>query len=251
MLDGIFFVIFTCGLIIGSFCNVVIYRIPKGKSIAMPGSQCQLCGNSIHPWDNIPLLSYFMLKGKCRFCRGTISARYPAVEFTSGLLFVLLYIKFGLSTTFFIYALLASTLLVVALIDLDHKIIPNIITLPGMAVGLGLSGWALPITPLASLFGLLIGGVFFYLIALVSKGGMGGGDIKLIAMSGAFLGWQGVLFTIFSSALLGSLVGMMLMLLGKKGRKDMVPFGPFLSCGAILFMLSGDALIHWYLDLLS
>ena len=142
-------------------------------------------------------------------------------------------------------------LLTVALIDYDHKIIPNTITLPGMAIGLGLSVWVLPLTPLASLLGILIGGALFYLIALISKGGMGGGDIKLIAMIGAFLGWQGALFTIFSGALLGSLVGMTLMLLGKKGRKDKVPFGPFLSCGAILFMLSGDHLIQWYLNLLS
>jgi leader peptidase (prepilin peptidase)/N-methyltransferase len=120
-----------------------------------------------------------------------------------------------------------------------------------MVVGLGLSLWALPITPLASLLGLLTGGMLFYLIAAVSRGGMGGGDIKLIAMIGAFLGWQGALFTIFSGALMGSLVGVMLMLLGRKGRKDKVPFGPFLSGGAILFIFFGNDLIHWYLDLLS
>ena len=244
-------IIFLFGLIIGSFCNVVIYRLPQGKSIVTPGSQCRSCGNSIRPWDNLPLLSYFLLKGRCRFCREPISARYPAVEFISGMLFVWLYFKFGFGMSFTVYALMASALLVVALIDFDHNIIPDTITLPGMAVGLGLSVCALPITPLASLLGLLIGGTLFYLIALVSKGGMGGGDIKLIAMIGAFLGWQGALFTIFSGALLGSLVGMMLMLLGKKGRKDKVPFGPFLSFGAMLFILSGDDLIRWYLDLLS
>jgi leader peptidase (prepilin peptidase)/N-methyltransferase len=159
--------------------------------------------------------------------------------------------KFGLTIPFAVYALFTSSLLIIALIDFDHKIIPNIITLPGIAMALGLSMWALPITPLTSLLGLLVGGTFFYLIALVSKGGMGGGDIKLIATIGAFLGWQGALFTIFSGALLGSLVGVILMALGRKGRKDKVPFGPFLSCGAILFMLSGDDLIHWYLNLLS
>jgi leader peptidase (prepilin peptidase)/N-methyltransferase len=159
--------------------------------------------------------------------------------------------KYGLTIPFAVYALFTSTLLTIALIDFDHRIIPNIITLPGIAVGLGLSIWALPIVPLASLLGLLVGGTLFYLIAVVSRGGMGGGDIKLIAMIGAFLGWQGALFTIFSGALLGSLVGVTLMLLGKKGRKDKVPFGPFLSCGAILFMLSGDDLIQWYLNLLS
>ena len=242
-------IIFAFGLIIGSFCNVVIYRLPQGKSIVTPGSQCRSCGSPIRPWDNIPLLSYFLLRGRCRFCKEPISTRYPTIECISGMLFVLLYLKFGLSMTFSVYAFLTSALLIVALIDLDHRIIPNIITLPGMAVGVGLSMGVLPITPLASLFGLMIGGAIFYLIALVSKGGMGGGDIKLIAMIGAFLGLQGGLFTIFASALLGSVVGLMLMLLGKRGRKDRVPFGPFLSFGAILFMLCGDGLIQWYLNL--
>ena len=244
-------IVFAFGLIIGSFCNVVIYRLPQGKSIVTPASQCRSCGGSIRPWDNIPLLSYLLLRGRCRFCKEPISARYPAVECISGVLFVLLYLKFGLSMTFIVYALLASALLVIALIDLDHKIIPNSITLPGMVVGLGLSIGVLPISPLASLFGLMVGGAILYLIALISKGGMGGGDIKLIAMIGAFLGLQGGLFTIFASALMGSVVGLMLMLLGKKGRKDKVPFGPFLSCGAILFMLSGDDLIQWYLSLFT
>jgi len=243
--------VFVFGLIIGSFCNVVIYRLPLGKSIVTPASQCRSCRNYIRPWDNIPLLSYFLLRGQCRSCKEPISTRYPAVEGMSGLLFVLLYLKLGLSMTFMVYAFLTSALLIIALIDLDHKIIPNSITLPGMAVGLGLSLGVLPITPLASLFGLIMGGTVFYVIAFVSKGGMGGGDIKLIAMIGAFLGLQGGLFTIFVSALLGSVVGLTLMLLGKKGRKDRIPFGPFLSCGAILFMLFGDHVIEWYLNLFS
>jgi leader peptidase (prepilin peptidase) / N-methyltransferase len=244
-------IVFVFGLIIGSFCNVVIYRLPQGKSIVTPGSQCRSCGHSIHPWDNIPLLSYVLLRGRCRFCKEPISIRYPAVELATAILYVLLWYEFGFGLPFVLYGLLTSALLVVALIDFDHKIIPNIVTLPGLAMGLGLSLWTLPITPLDSLLGLLIGGTLFYLIALVSKGGMGGGDIKLIAMIGAFLGWQGTLFTIFSGALLGSLVGVMLMLIGRKGRKDKVPFGPFLSGGAILFILAGDDLIRWYLDLLS
>jgi leader peptidase (prepilin peptidase)/N-methyltransferase len=243
--------IFIFGLIIGSFCNVVIYRLPQGKSIISPGSHCQSCTAPILPWDNIPLLSYLLLRGRCRACKEPISLRYPSVELVSGVLYVLLWFKLGFNFLLAVYAALTSTLLTVALIDYDHKIIPNIITLPGIVVGLGLSLWALPITPLASLLGILLGGVFFYLIALVSKGGMGGGDIKLIAMIGAFLGWQGAFFTILSGALLGSLVGVTLMVLGKKGRKDKVPFGPFLSAGAILFILWGDDLIHWYLNLLS
>jgi leader peptidase (prepilin peptidase) / N-methyltransferase len=224
-------IVFMFGLVIGSFCNVVIYRLPHGQSIISPGSHCRSCGRPIRPWDNI--------------------LRYPSVELVSGVLYVLLWFKFGFSIPFTVYAALTSTLLAIALIDYDHKIIPNTITLPGIVIGLGLSLWALPIRPLASLLGLIVGGTIFYLIALVSRGGMGGGDIKLIAMIGAFLGWQGALFTIFSGALLGSLVGMVLMLLGRKGRKDKVPFGPFLSCGAILFILCGDNLIRWYLHLLS
>jgi leader peptidase (prepilin peptidase)/N-methyltransferase len=243
--------VFAFGLIIGSFCNVVIYRLPNRKSIVTPGSQCRSCGNPVRPWDNIPLLSYFLLRGRCRFCKAPISVRYPTIELISGVLFSLLYVKYGLTLLFVIYALLSSTLLVVAFIDYDHKIIPNKITLPGIVVGLGLSVWILPITPVASLLGLLVGGTLFYLIAFISNGGMGGGDIKLIAMIGTFLGWQGALFTIFFGALLGSLVGIILMLLGRKGRKDKVPFGPSLSCGAILFMLCGDVLIHWYLNVLS
>jgi leader peptidase (prepilin peptidase) / N-methyltransferase len=243
--------IFIFGLIIGSFCNVVIYRLPQGTSIITPGSHCRSCGTPIRPWENIPVLSYLVLRGRCRACKEHISLRYPSVELVSSVLYVLIWLKYGFSIPFAAYAALTSTLLTVALIDYDHKIIPNTITLPGIVIGLGLSLWALPITPLASLLGILLGGVFFYLIALVSKGGMGGGDIKLIAMIGAFLGWQGAFFTILSGALLGSLVGVSLMVLGKKGRKDKVPFGPFLSVGAILFILWGDDLIQWYLNLLS
>ncbi len=243
--------VFVFGLIIGSFCNVVIYRLPQGKSIIRPRSHCRSCAAPIHPWDNIPVLSYLLLKGRCRDCNERFSPRYPFVELISGILYLLLWEKLGLTIPFAVYALFTSGLLIIALIDFDHKIIPNTITLPGMVIGLGLSLWILPITPLASVLGLLVGGTLFYLIAAVSKGGMGGGDIKLIAMIGAFLGWQGALFTIFSGALLGSLVGVVLMLLGRKGRKDKVPFGPSLACGAILFMVFGDNLVQWYLNLLS
>ena len=243
--------VLVLGLIIGSFCNVVIYRLPLGKSIIRPGSHCRVCSAPILPWDNIPLLSYILLRGQCRVCKDPISLRYPVVELVSGVLYMLLWFKFGFSIPFAVFAALTSTLLTVALIDYDHKIIPNSITLPGILVGLGLSTWGLPITLVDSILGLLLGGGLFYLIAVLTKGGMGGGDIKLIAMIGSFLGWQGALFTIFSGALLGSLVGITLMLLGRKGRKDKVPFGPFLSCGAILFILVGDDLINWYLNLLS
>lgn len=246
------FAVFVFGLMIGSFCNVVIYRLPAGESIITPGSHCRACSRPVQPLDNIPLLSYALLAGRCRACQERIPPRYPCVEFASGALYALLWHKYGLSLAFAACAFLSSILLVVALIDLDHQIIPNVITLPGMLVGLGLSVRALPIplllgsSLLASLTGLLAGGLLFSAVALISRGGMGGGDIKLIAMIGAFLGWQGAFFTIFVAALAGSLVGVALMLLGKKGRKDKIPFGPYLSLGAIVFTLMGDELIAWY-----
>lgn len=244
--------VFLFGLIIGSFCNVVIYRLPVGESIMSPSSHCRACSKPVRPRDNIPVLSYFLLGGRCHACKERIPLRYPCVEFATGALYVLLWFKQDLTPAFAAYALLTSILVVIALIDLDHQIIPNFITLPGMVVGLGLSVRILPIplllgsSLLASLTGLLAGGLLFYAVALISRGGMGGGDIKLIAMIGAFLGWQGAFFTIFVAALTGSLVGITLMLLGRKGRKDKIPFGPYLSLGAIVFTLMGDELITWY-----
>ena len=242
---------FVAGTIIGSFCNVVIYRVPRRESIIVPGSQCRSCGESIQPWDNIPLLSYILLKGRCRACNEYISPRYPIIEFVMGLLFLALYLKFKFSREFLVYALLTSTLFVVSVIDYDFKIIPDVITIPGMIVGLLLSVFILPINLLSSFFGLLVGGVIFYSIAIITKGGMGGGDIKLIAMIGTYVGWQGVLFTIFSGAMIGSIIGLILILTGKKNRNDKIPFGPFLACGAILFILFGNNLIGLYLDFFS
>ena len=253
MFDPLF--LFLFGLIVGSFCNVLIYRLPAGESIITPGSHCRACATPIAPWDNIPLLSYLLLAGRCRRCGEHISPRYPCVEVASGALYVLLWFKYGLTPALMVYAVLISILLVVAFIDFDHAIIPNRITYPGMLLGLGFSVWAGPIRPLwgsaflASLVGLVAGGLFLYLVALISKGGMGGGDIKLIAMIGAFVGWQGALFTIFVGACIGSLVGITLMLLGQKGRKDKIPFGPYLALGALLFTCIGDELIAWYMDL--
>lgn len=246
-------IVFVFGLGLGSFCNVVIQRLPVGKSILTSGSHCRVCSTPRRPWDNLPLLGHLWLGGRCRACRERISLRYPGVEFTSGALYVLLWLKLGWSLACVVSALLSSTLLVVALIDLEHQIIPNRITYPGMVAGLGLSAWALPMTPLlgssllAALLGLLGGGTFLFVVALLSKGGMGGGDIKLSAMIGAFLGWRGALVTILVAALTGALVGLALLLLGKQGRKDKVPFGPFLALGAMVFMLCGEDVIAWYI----
>ena len=201
----------------------------------------------LQPWHNVPVLSYLMLKGRCAFCQTVISWRYPAIELICGLLYVGLYHRFGLSAQGLVFTLLATCLVIVSFIDLAHKIIPDSITLPGIIVGLLASLLITPVTFWSALMGVLLGGGLFFLVAVVSHGGMGGGDIKLIAMIGAFLGWQAVLTTIFLGALSGTVAGLGLIVLKKKKRKDPLPFGPFLALGAMLAMVWGPKLLHGYL----
>ena len=241
--------IFLFGAAIGSFSNVCIYRLPKKLSIISPPSQCPNCGKSISPFDNIPIISFILLRGRCRYCQSPISWRYPIIETITGLIFLSLYLNFRISPQFFIYALLCTSLIIIAFIDLEHKIIPDVITLPGIIIGLTLSLTIPHITLINSIKGLLIGGGLFYAIAIISRGGMGGGDIKLIAMVGSFLGWKNVLLTIFLGSLFGSIVGIVLIILKKKNRKDMVPFGPFLSLGAIISIFYGRDLIYLWLTI--
>lgn len=246
-LPVIFFLLGTC---IGSFLNVCIFRLPNDESIVFPASHCPNCNNKLKAYDNIPILSFLLLAGKCRFCRTKISWQYPLVELATGILFALAAVRFGLSWNTLIALILISVSIVVSLIDLKIQIIPNVISLPG--IGLGLAASLVPVSPVQffnALTGMLLGGGIFYLVAVVSKGGMGGGDIKLIAMFGAFLGWQKCLLTIFVGVLLGSVVGIILMLLKRKGRKDPIPFGPFLCIGALVSLFYGQAIIRWYLQL--
>ena len=237
---------FLLGTIIGSFANVCIYRLPWHRSLIFPASHCPHCQQSIRPWHNIPILSYIVLGGRCAYCKINIPWRYPFVELLCGLLYVFLYKQFGISTVGVVLTALATTLLIVTFIDLDHQIIPDTITVPGIVAGLVASFFLTPIGVLNALIGTFLGGGLFFLVAMLSRGGMGGGDIKLIAMIGAFLGWQAVLVTIFLSALLGACVGLSLILLKKKGRKDPVPFGPFLAMGGIIAMVWGTELVHLY-----
>lgn len=238
---------FLIGIAFGSFSNVCIYRIPKKISIITPQSQCPFCNTKIKPLYNIPIISFLILGGKCHYCQSHISWRYPIVETITGLIYLFLYLKFQLSPLLFIYALLCSSLIIIAFIDLEYKIIPDIITLPGILIGLIIS-FIFSYTPLThSIKGLLIGGGLFYLIAILSRGGMGGGDIKLIAMIGSFLGWEKVLLTIFLGSLSGSIIGIILIILRKKGRKDTISFGPFLSLGTIVSIFFGNYLISlWF-----
>lgn len=244
-----YLLVFILGSIIGSFANVCIHRLPSRQSIVFPGSQCPQCQQALRTWHNLPLLSYLLLKGRCAYCQAPISWRYPLVELLCGLLYVLVYHHFGLSIQSVVFALLATSLLIVSFIDLAHKIIPDVITLPGIIAGLLASLLVTPIGLGSAALGVMLGGGLFFLVAVLSRGGMGGGDIKLIAMIGAFLGWQAVLLTIFLGALSGAVVGLALILLQKKGRKDPLPFGPFLALGAVLAMVWGQEVLFWYLYL--
>jgi leader peptidase (prepilin peptidase)/N-methyltransferase len=237
------------GALIGSFLNVCIHRIPRGESVVRPRSRCPHCQTMIRFYDNLPILSFLILQGRCRYCRASISWRYPFVEMinTSGYLFLLW--KFGLSWQFLVYAVLFSTLVVVTFIDLSHQIVPDRITLPGMVVGALAAATVLPAGLVNALIGIFLGGGLFYLVAVLSRGGMGGGDIKLIAMIGAFLGWRNVLLTIFIAALAGSVVGLYLMIVHGKGRKHAVPFGPFLALGAVVSLCWGPEILVWYSQL--
>jgi leader peptidase (prepilin peptidase) / N-methyltransferase len=246
---------FLMGLCIGSFLNVCIYRLPASQSIVHPRSKCPNCNTLIPFYDNIPLLSYLWLRGQCRHCKVKISLRYPIVELLGGLFALATYLKFGLGFETLIYYLFIAALLAVTFIDIDHRIIPDVITLPGIPIGFAAS-FALPaITYKDALLGILIGGGSLFLVAwlyslLTKKEGMGGGDIKLLAMMGGVVGWQGVLFTIFVASLVGSLAGFAAMLHSRRGMKLAVPFGPFLSIGAILYIFFGTQLLHWYFNIL-
>lgn len=254
---------FILGAVIGSFLNVCIVRIPKGQSIATPPSHCPNCQARIRSYDNLPLISYLWLRGHCRSCRATISPRYFFVELLTAVLTTLLFLRFGLTTAFFIYLLFGAALIVISFIDLELQIIPDVISLPGIVVGLVASllhyPWprehlVLPPSPLDSLLGVLVGGGILFLVAWLYERatgveGMGGGDIKLLAMIGAFLGWPGVPLSLFFASLAGSVIGLAMMAITRSGLKLKIPFGPFLCLGALIYLFFGDVLLNSYLGL--
>lgn len=236
---------FIVGAVMGSFSNVCIFRIPLELSIVRPGSYCPTCKTPLAILDNLPLLSFIFLKGKCRYCQGKISWRYPAVELLTATFYLLVYLRFDFPVTI-IYTLLVTSLIVITFIDIDYKIIPNTITLPGIPIGLALSYFFLPHSIINALIGMLGGGGLLLLMAVIYPGGMGGGDIKMIAMLGAFLGWEKVFLTIFLGSLIGSVVGITMIILKKGGRKTKIPFGPYLAAGAVLSIFLGNAIIEYY-----
>ena len=238
------------GLCVGSFLNVVIYRLPLGQSLATPPSRCRKCGYSLRWFDNIPVLSWVFLRGRCRKCGINVSWQYPVVELVTGALFVLVVWLTPPGP------LLASRLLLVCIlialfgIDLEHQILPNVITLPGIAIGVLLSliappGWK------DSLIGVLLGGGILYAIAGAyylwrREEGMGMGDVKMLAMLGAFLGWKAVLVTVILASFAGAFVGLAMMAVQRGSMKYALPFGTFLAIGAVVAMFVGEPLVAWY-----
>ena len=248
----IYLVTLALGLLFGSFFNVCIYRIPRGESIVFPGSHCPHCNHAIKPWDNIPIVSYLALGGKCRFCKVRISWRYPLVEALTAGLFLYTVHRFSISRAGLVYLVFVSALIVISFIDIDHRIIPDKISLPGIVFGLLAAIFLLPLQWYDSLLGILIGGgiilVVGYLGELVfKKEAMGGGDMKLLAMIGAFLGWKLGLLTIFFASLAGAVIGLVMKMFT---GDEYIPFGPFLALGALGALFFGDRLLHWYWMLL-
>ena len=253
--------VFILGTIVGSFLNVCIVRIPNEESVVSPPSHCPKCQAAIPFYCNLPLLSYVFLRGRCRSCSGSISPRYFVVELLMGLLALALFERFGLSFNFFVGFVFVASLVVISFIDLDVRIVPDVISLPGIVCGLLLSiiGYFLigrdsdlvP-TPVSSLMGIVAGGGFLLATAwlyekVTGVEGMGGGDIKLLAMIGAFLGWPSIPITLFIASLVGSVVGLTCMLLTGAGRRLALPFAPFLCSGAVSFIFFGDYVIQFYL----
>ncbi len=242
------------GAMIGSFLNVCIFRLPREESIVTPGSHCPYCHKPIDFYDNIPLISYLLLKGKCRRCHGPISLQYPLVEAITALFSLVLFAKYGPSLSYLFYFSFIAGLIAITVIDLYYQIIPDVISLPGIGVGL-LASLVLPrITFFDSLMGIVAGGGSLFVVAalyqwLFKREGMGGGDVKLLAMIGAFLGWKAVILTILVSSLIGSITGIAVMIAKGRNFKYAIPFGPFLSLGAVISLFYGEALIQWYLGL--
>ncbi len=240
------------GAALGSFLNVLIYRLPEEMSIIFPASHCPHCRKAIRFYDNIPVISYILLKGRCRECHEKISFRYPLVELITAVISLLLFWKFGLTFQYLFSFIFVCALMVITFIDLDHQIIPDVITLPGIPIFFLAAVFAMNLRFLDAFLGFLIGGGCLYGIAFVyelvtKREGMGGGDIKLLAMIGAFLGWQSLLFVLLVSSLLGAVVGISVMMVKGQDMKYAVPFGPFLSFAAVAYIFFGDYAIRLFL----
>lgn len=244
--------IFTLGIIIGSFLNVCIYRIPREESIAYPASHCTYCSHPLAWYDLVPIFSFLSLRGKCRYCGGVISPQYPTVELLNGILYLLNFYLFGVTIDFVFYSFLISILIVISIIDYYEQIIPDglVLIILISAIIYKITIYFVYKTPIAlmdSTLGFFSGGLLFLLIAIISNGAMGGGDIKLIAVLGFILGLKKTLLNILLSFLIGAVISIFLLLSGKKGRKDAIPFGPFINISFLITIIFGEGIINWYI----
>lgn len=242
-----YIIVIIIGLLFGSFTNVIIARMPKGESIVFPASHCPNCKEPLRATELIPVFSYIFLKGSCRNCGAKISLRYPLVEILSALLFLGVFLQAGLTMKTLAGCLLVVILLAAAFIDIDYGIIPDRLTYPSIFIGLLLSLGTLGFLP--AFLGLLAFGGLLLLVAIISKGGMGGGDVKLAAAIGAFTGITGSAVTLFIASLTGTIFGLGVILIKKTGRKTPIKFGPFLAISAYIAFLFADKIISWYLAL--
>jgi len=243
------FLIFILGLIIGSFLNVIIYRLPDGKSVVYPASHCPDCGHKLSPLELIPVLSYLFLRGKCRSCGTDISIRYPLIELLTGIIFIINYIYLSDLISLSAGLIFSSLLIVLTMIDFDHQILPDKLTLGGLIVGLLLSFFRSDITVIYSLAGIMAAGGLLFLIAYLSKGGMGGGDIKMMAMVGSFTGPIIAVSAVFLGAVIALIAHLPGLLSGKTGMKTKLPFGPFLALASFLVWIWSDNIFNIYLNL--
>ncbi len=254
MMTAPVFLIFSAvfGAIVGSFLNVVILRLPDDRqSIVYPASHCPRCSSPLHWYENIPIISYLLLRGRCSHCQESISLQYPLVELMMAVLAAALMYKFQLSVAAAGYFLFCAALLVIIVIDIHHQIIPDVISLPGIILGVVFSFISPTVTWQSSLIGVLVGGGILYAVAffyylLRKVDGLGGGDIKLLAMIGAWLGWQSLPFVIFASSFSGSVVGLIAMLYQKKGGQTRIPFGPFLSLAALIYTFYSENILYFF-----
>jgi leader peptidase (prepilin peptidase)/N-methyltransferase len=243
------------GLAVGSFLNVCIHRIPLAQSIAHPPSRCPRCGYTLRWYDNIPVVSYAILGGRCRGCRAGISVRYPIVELLTMGIFLLHYAVLGWSALLVVRLLFACALIVLFAIDLEHQLLPDRLTLPGIAVGL-VANLFVPPGLVDALIGAALGYGILWAIAFVyfratGQHGMGGGDLKMLAMVGAFLGWKMVVLTVVLSSVAGAVIGLAVIFLGRGDMKAKLPYGTFLALAALFASLAGEPLVSWYVDLLN
>lgn len=244
--------IFILGTIIGSFLNVCIYRIPEEMSIAYPGSYCPKCSTPLKWYNLIPIISYLVQRGQCGYCGESISPQYPLLELFNGILYVILYSKFGLTGNTVFYGIIFSLLVVISVIDLYHQIIPDSLNISILIVAivyniLNYTLYGINPNIFDHALGLIMSGGLFLIIAIISKGNMGGGDIKLIGALGFILGVKKSLLNIFLSFLFGAVISIFLLLFKIKTRKDAIPFGPFICLAFIVTILWGDVLIDWYM----